>query len=379
MNIMLKKNKLQFYESIWRNSIIIKKYDIDNKPFPFPIKKNKKLSKKYLNFIYKLNKIENILIKLKKFKKYKKKKNCLITKKKNIGNKIFNLFGVNWDNTLIYYMINFNITPSSEFYNFIKNIIIKKKKLSLNSKFKFRLFKFKGNIFKRFKNKYVSMNKNDFRILDALFNDGSKKLYNYNDELKYSEHSGLIDFNLKRIDRIIINTKNYIDKNDDELFFPENMIDEADYEFIFHTHPKTKNRFNDGIIFEFPSIEDLINYGQNFNEGFTQGSLIIAPEGLYIITTIDYNFKIKIPKNKEKNILEDKLNELNFLSFNKYKNNYNNKFFYTKIIKDHSFIKLYNKFIQNLNIKIKFYNRIKFKNNYILPNVSFKLNIIETK
>ena len=56
MNIMLKKNKLQFYESIWRNSIIIKKYDIDNKPFPFPKKSNKKLSNKYYKFIDKLKK-----------------------------------------------------------------------------------------------------------------------------------------------------------------------------------------------------------------------------------------------------------------------------------------------------------------------------------
>ena len=157
------------------------------------------------------------------------------------------------------------------------------------------------------------------------------------------------------------------------------MVDEADYEFIFHTHPKTKDRFNDGIIFEFPSIEDLMNYGQNYNEGFTQGSLIIAPEGLYVITTIDYNFKIKIPSDNEKNKLDDKLMELHKLSFNKYNKIFSNNIFYNKIIKDHSFIKLYNKFISNLNIKIKYYNRIKFKNNYILPNISLKLNIIETK
>ena len=42
MNIIYKYKKLEFYESIWRKSIINKKYDVNNKLFPFPIPKKKK-------------------------------------------------------------------------------------------------------------------------------------------------------------------------------------------------------------------------------------------------------------------------------------------------------------------------------------------------
>ena len=61
MNIIYKYKKLEFYESIWRKSIINKKYDVNNKLFPFPIPKKKKLNQKYKKFIIKLTKIQNIL------------------------------------------------------------------------------------------------------------------------------------------------------------------------------------------------------------------------------------------------------------------------------------------------------------------------------
>jgi len=380
MNIIYKNNKLQFYESIWRNSIISKKYDIDNKLFPFPIKSTKKLHKKYIKFISKLKKIEKILVKQKKYKKYKKKKKCLITGKKNIGDKIFNLFNINWDNTLIYYMKIFNIIPSNQFYNFINFITIKSNNLILNKNFRYPFFKLKGIIYKKSINQYLIIKKNQLRILDALYEDGSNKLYDSNNKLKYSEHSGLIDFDLNSIDRIIVNAKtNYIDHHDNEIFLPRNMIDEADYEFIFHTHPKTKNRIKDGIIFEFPSISDLMNFSENYNDGYTQGSLIIAPEGIYIIQAIDYEYNIIIPKKKEVMILENKLMDIHNLIYRKYKEIYSTSIFYKKIKNNKKYINLYNNFIKKYNLYIKYISRIKYKNKYIIPDLYLKLNIIESK
>ena len=380
MNIIYKNNKLQFYESIWRNSIISKKYDIDNKLFPFPKKSKKKLNNKYMLFMKKLKKIERVLIKQKKYKKYKKKQNCLITDRKNIGDKIFNLFSINWDNTLLYYMKNFNIIPSNDFYNFIKHINFKNNKLILQKNFKYPFFKLKGIIYKKYKNQYLVIKKNQLRILDALYEDGSNKLYKSKDQLKYSEHSGLIDFNINSIDRIIVNAKNnYIDHNDNSIFLPRNMIDEADYELIFHTHPKTKDRLKDKIIFEFPSISDLLNFGENYNDGYTQGSLIIAPEGAYIIQAIDNNYDIKLPTHKIVMNLEDKLLDIHLLVYKKYKKKYNTSIFYNKIIKDHTYITLYNKLIKKYNLYIKYISRIKYKKNYIIPDIYLKLNIIESK
>lgn len=378
MNILLIKNKIQYYESIWRKSIIIKRYDILNNSFPFPVPSNKKLPKKYNNFMYKLKKIENLLIKKKKFTKIKVK-NCLLSNTKNISNKNFNLFNVNWDNALLYYMKKFNITPSNQFYNFIKNIRILKNKIVLDKNYNFPYFKLKGKIYKKYESKYIIIKKNQLRILDALFNDGSNKLYNHKNTLKYSEHSGLIDINKnKKIEKIIINAKNnYIDKNDDEIFLPENMDNEADYEFIFHTHPKTDNRIKDQIIYEFPSLGDLLNFQDNYNSGKTQGSIIIAPEGLYIITIIDNNYKIKIPKKEYKN-LENNLLNVNFEAYNKYIKNYNNKLFYKKIIKDKTFINNFNDIIKKYNLSVKYFHRIFYKKKYILPDIYLKFNIIET-
>ena len=68
-----------------------------------------------------------------------------------------------------------------------------------------------------------------------------------------------------------------------QYYFRLKIKDEADYEFIFHTHPKTYNSINDKIVYEFPSFSDLLNFKDNFNDGYTQGSLIVCPEGVYII------------------------------------------------------------------------------------------------
>ena len=193
----------------------------------------------------------------------------------------------------------------------------------------------------------------------------------------YSEHSGLLDFDNKSLDKIIINGKNnYYDKNDTQILLPKNIKDEADYEFIFHTHPMTKNRLNDKIIYEFPSLSDLLNFSENYNDGYTQGSIIVCPEGIYIIYAI--NNSKKIPLKLLNNNLEYKLLDINLKAYNKYFKKYSKKFFYTKIIKDFTFIKEYNKLIKSLNLIVKYYPRKKKNNIYILPNLYLKLNIIET-
>lgn len=378
MNILLKKKKIQFYEGIWRKSIDNKSYDIINKIFPYP-KKSSNLPKKFNNFMYKLKKIENILVKQKKYVKYNKKKKCYFTNLNNIGDKLFNLYNINWDNTLLYYMKNFNVRPSNDFFNFIKNIKIINNNFTLNSNYKYPYFKFKGVIYQKYKNNYLTIKKNQLRILDSLYEDGSRRIYSYKNKLKYSEHSGLLDIGKNKIEKIIINAKdNFIDKYDDEIFFPENIIDEADYEFIFHTHPKTKNRIKDNIVYEFPSFSDLLNFKDNYNEGKTQGSIIIAPEGVYIIMSIDKNYKIKIPQKQHSNIESELLN-INLEAYYQYHKNYSEKLFYSKIIKNKKYINKFNKLIEKFNLIVYYFPRVKEKNNYILPDIKLKFNIIETK
>lgn len=56
--------------------------------------------------------------------------------------------------------------------------------------------------------------------------------------------------------------------------------------YIFHTHPTTPyigSRFKNGIIYEFPSIMDINHFIEHHNRGELQISMVITPEGLYII------------------------------------------------------------------------------------------------
>ena len=105
----------------------------------------------------------------------------------------------------------------------------------------------------------------------------------------------LLDFNNSGLEKIIISgNTSRVDANDDVIFLPKNMIDAFDYEYIFHTHPPTPKqgaRANVGILYEFPSISDLFHFMDHYNEGKTQGSIVIAPEGMYIIRKKEeYNY-----------------------------------------------------------------------------------------
>ena len=92
---------------------------------------------------------------------------------------------------------------------------------------------------------------------------------------KYKEYSGLLDFNSNKLEKLIISMdKGNIDDNDDQIFLPQNIKEMLDYEYIFHTHPPTpsigKRIKNDNVLYEFPSIQDIIHFIEHSNYGVTQ-------------------------------------------------------------------------------------------------------------
>jgi len=97
----------------------------------------------------------------------------------------------------------------------------------------------------------------------------------------------LLDFDNNGLEKIIVSgNTNRVDTNDEDIFLPGNMIDMFDYEYIFHTHPSTHGvggRAKYGILYEFPSMGDIFHFLDHYNEGKTQGSMIIAPEGMFVI------------------------------------------------------------------------------------------------
>ena len=154
------------------------------------------------------------------------------------------------------------------------------------------VYKLKSKIYKKYDARYIKISKNQMRILESLYVDGShdKKYYDSKNKLRYSEHSGLLDFGKSTLQRFIINAKqNISDKYDENILLPDNMPDAFDFEYMFHTHPSTPkpgSRVSEGFLYEFPSIPDLEQFIDHYNNGETQGSIIFAPEGLYIIKSI---------------------------------------------------------------------------------------------
>lgn len=247
-------------------------------------------------------------------------------------------------------------------------------------------YKIKGKIFKVHDERYIKITRNQLRILDSLFIDGGEdaKYYDNKNKLRYSEHSGLLDFSKSRLDRIIINAKqNLSDTEDHEILLPDNMIDAIDFEYIFHTHPNTPNflsRVKDGILYEFPSVSDLFHYADHHNLGKTQGSIIISKEGLYIIKNIK-NGKIKIDnEDKLLDYLESEISKIQLKAIFEYevenKKSLNDNEF-KKIINDTKYTDMYNSLIKDLNLKIFYKPRIKVKNNWILDNLYLKVKPVE--
>ena len=246
------------------------------------------------------------------------------------------------------------------------------------------LYKIKAKIYKKHDARYIKISKNQLRILESLYLDGSKekKYFDNKGKLRYTEHSGLLDFGKSRLQRIIINAKqNISDKLDNTILLPENMPDAIDFEYIFHTHPSTPNpgsRVFEGILYEFPSVSDIFHFIEHHNQGKTQGSIIITPEGLYIIKCINSKLKINI-KDEDYiiNFLEEKVDEIQNDALIKYMNKITDNIFYKKIARDLNFIEKYNELIKDLNLKVFYKPRVLVNKKWVLDDLYLKVSPIE--
>jgi len=335
------------------------------------VSKNNKNNKKWYNqdlFLSKLKIVEEYLINKNKIKK----NNDLI---------IFTFNKVQWDSLLYPYIYDYNYKPNEEFIDFIFRFTLSKSKNNQDKDQENKIIKLNGIEFKQNNLKYIKLEKNQIKILDALFYHGSgTKKYNFEDKKIFSEHSGSLDFNNDGLEKVIVNAQFTLDKNDPELFFPENLIDAYDYEYLFHTHPLTPaigSRIKDDILYEFPSISDIFHFIENFNNGNIQGSIIIAPEGLYNIRKIKFNkIKLIIDQKKLYRILNKYYWTIQEKAIQKHKKNIKNNFF-TIIAQDDSFIKELNDILKEFKLIIDYFPRIKDKNEWIIDTIYLPVFITE--
>jgi hypothetical protein len=360
MNIIKKDDILYFYESYWR---LLKNDNSDRdsfgKLFPYPQGNIKKWSGQD-QFLEQLsNKEKNI-----KLLETNRNKNCLLCNKKNINKGKYNDAEFIWEDGLKHYIEIHNIKPTDEFIEFVYLYKLITNKNQLNK----RIIKFDSDIYVVHDIQHIKITRNQIMIMDALMRHGgyTKKYIDkkHKSIFRYSEHSGLLDFNKNGLDKIIISGKTErVDRGDEEIYLPKNIPDAFDYEYIFHTHPPTPKpggRADVGILYDFPSISDIFHFIDHFNEGMTQGSLVLASEGMYNIRKKKFDRKkIKIDEDGMFIELQNLYPDIQEEAINKYGIEFNTKYFYEEISQNDLYINKINHVLNKYNIHIDYFPRSK--------------------
>lgn len=234
---------------------------------------------------------------------------------------------------------------------------------------------------------YIPFDTNEINIIDGLYEEGSKKIYTDKNknifdskESKYSEHYGLLYFEKDKLKNVVVELETRLDKNDSSIYMPQNSLEALKVKYIFHTHPKTPHigsRINLSIIYEFPSLSDIIHFIEHHNRGILIGSLIITPEGIYNIRKMSFNNeKIKIDYDIFISEMDEIYIESFKMSMKEYKNdidkkNYliNEDFFYKNVAKNLNYIKKINDGLIKYDITIDYYNRVYFNDKWIFPTI----------
>ena len=232
---------------------------------------------------------------------------------------------------------------------------------------------------------------NQLNILDGLYEVGSNKIYIQKNKnisqskiSRFSEHSGFIYFDKNKVSNISIFSETRVEKSDPTIYMPKNCLEALEANYIFHTHPKTPyigSRIKGGIVYEFPSISDIVHFIEHHNNGKLLGSIIIAPEGIYIIRKNNFNRKnisvdydIMIDELEEIFILcnNDSYFKYYSIDYEKYKINNEIKlpedFFYNKISTNYNYIEKINKVLLKYDLFIDYYARTYFNKTNFTTN-----------
>lgn len=225
---------------------------------------------------------------------------------------------------------------------------------------------------------YINFPTNKLLIIDALMQQGSKPQYSYKEKFIYSEHSGVITINDNSINNIIVSTQTTrIDAGDDSIYLPKNSPLLLENPYLFHTHPNTLTyggRISEGIIYEFPSANDVYNFIKYYNEGKALASIVVAPEGLYVIRPIQI-IKLFTINNEffyflRKYILKLEKIALGKINQRTLKKIHDPDIFNLVVGSNLSYIKAYNSYLKEANIFIEYYPREKKNNNWVLRPIN---------
>jgi hypothetical protein len=209
----------------------------------------------------------------------------------------------------------------------------------------------------------VPLKRNQLLILDALFEQGGRPHYQNNN---YAEHAGaiLVDpLDPREIENILVFTHFRTSPTDPEILLPRDYPKMYSYYYIFHTHPYDTFRRIQGILYELPSSNDLYIYHKYHQYGHLISSLIIAPEGLYVIR----------PRNATQMTtwydLTDRFLELEKKSYTRMKIKNIHPLDHKKIYYHFKTIQEYNDLISHMNIYVEYYPREWKHNRWMLRDI----------
>ena len=337
-------------------------------PYFYYERSNQDIMPTYPHFLEKLGQIQD-LCKISKDKMSRIKKyvyipevNCLECSGKNH----YKLGNIIWDDTIDHKISSHQSYPSEYFVKVILNTNVMDNYI-LNPPIELKNSQI--NYFT-----YISLPHNKLLILDALMKQGSKPRYISNDKDKkliYSEHSGVIDVKDNVVETIIVSANtDRRDIADNDIFLPNNPQKFKDFPYVFHTHPNTSKyggRIIHGIVYEFPSSSDIFNFVKYYNNGKVQSSIIVSPEGIYVIRPIKWKGKLVINKQNNLGSFISELEEQAIEKIKPFESKISNPdIFHENVSYDLSFIKKYNQFIKSYNLFIEFYPREKKDNKWSL-------------
>lgn len=216
---------------------------------------------------------------------------------------------------------------------------------------------------------------NKLQILDSLAAHGSTQGYIIPDKscelgkkcshnYIYSEHSGVINIENNQVENIIVSTNsNRISDADSDIYLPTNTAILEKYPYIYHTHPLTNGyggRVDSGILYEFPSTSDIYNFVFYYTNGIVQASIIVAPEGMYILRLLEYEKGPLLDKNNFDKITRYimRVEKKAIIEYRDILENITEDDFHTIIGANIEYIRMLNQLMHKYNIHIEYYPRV---------------------
>lgn len=328
-----------------------------NDKFPIPVERNSWSNKNTV--IEKLSIIENMLISQHSIVILQEPIKCLLCGDV-ISNFIFLFENYCWYQGLRHYIKKHNIKPSSKFISYLMSHDPE----NINKCVKSTVMI--NGVLKHINNfSYIKLRENQIHLLDAVFEHGSYRpryKEKHIQRTKFSEHLGALDIRDHKLHHVAIFGTDRVVKNDPEIYMADAPAEIDEYEYIFHTHPSTPTpggRVLGGILYELPSTNDLNHFIIHFNNYATQGSIVVAPEGLYIIRKYHTNKEqIKVPHKIFKLFAKLKM-KLQLDAIDKYGTKFTQDFFYETIAQDMTVINTINDFLIKYDLYIDYYPRQK--------------------